>query len=130
MKKIKYHPTSKYAVRVLTVLIILFFNSLNANPSNCETDIFKIDQKFLSSNFSRCEILDENAIRLYLSPEDKFVNNPSPWFAFRKSAHQEEIYVELFYEKFEHRYHPKVSYDLINWKKIDRDMIKIQNNGK
>ena len=92
--------------------------------------IFKIDQKFLSSNFSRCEILDENAIRLYLSPEDKFVNNPSPWFAFRKSAHQEEIYVELFYEKFEHRYHPKVSYDLINWKKIDRDMIKIQNNGK
>ena len=67
MKKIKYHPTSKYAVRVLTVLIILFFNSLNANPSNCETDIFKIDQKFLSSNFSRCEILDENAIRLYLS---------------------------------------------------------------
>ena len=130
MKKIKYHPTSKYAVRVLTVLIILFFNSLNANPSNCETEVFKIDQKFLSSNFSRCEILDENAIRLYLSPEDKFVNNPSPWFAFRKSAHQEEIYVELFYEKFEHRYHPKVSYDLINWKKIDRDMIKIQNNGK
>ena len=51
MKKIKYHPTSKYAVRVLTVLIILFFNSLNANPSNCETEVFKIDQKFLSSNF-------------------------------------------------------------------------------
>jgi hypothetical protein len=41
MKKIKYHPTSKYAVRALTVLIILFFNYLNANPSNCETEVLK-----------------------------------------------------------------------------------------
>ena len=49
---------------------------------------FKIDREFLSSNFSKCEILDENSIRLYLSPEDNSVINPSPWFAFRKSAHQ------------------------------------------
>ena len=130
MKIAQNHSALRYFVNILLILAILLFSSLNATPSNCETEIFKIDRDFLSSNFSKCEILEKNSIRLYLSPEDNFVSNPSPWFAFRKSAHQEEIYIELFYEKFEHRYHPKISNDLINWKKIDMDKVKIEDNGK
>ena len=130
MKIAQNHSALRYFVNILPILAILLFSSLNATPSNCETEIFKIDRDFLSSNFSKCEVLEKNSIRLYLSPEDNFVSNPSPWFAFRKSAHQEEIYIELFYEKFEHRYHPKISNDLINWKKIDMDKVKIEDNGK
>ena len=130
MKIIKNYSALKYVVNILPILAVLLFTALNATPPNCETEIFKIDREFLSSNFSKCEVLEKNSIRLYLSPEDNSVINPSPWFAFRKSAHQEEIYVELLYEKFEHRYHPKVSNDLINWKKIDTDKIKIEDDGK
>ena len=130
MKIVQNYSVLKYFVNILPILVILLFTALNATPSNCETEIFKIDREFLSSNFSKCEVLEENSIRLYLSPEDNSVINPSPWFAFRKSAHKEAIYVELLYEKFEHRYHPKVSNDLINWKKIDMDNIKIEDNGK
>ena len=130
MKIIKNYSVLKYFVNILPILVVLLFTALNATPSNCETEIFKIDREFLSSNFSKCEVLEKNSIRLYLSPEDNSVINPSPWFAFRKSAHQEEIYVELLYEKFEHRYHPKVSNDLINWKKIDTDKIKIEDDAK
>ena len=130
MKIVQNYSVLKYFVNILPILVILLFTALNATPSNCETEIFKIDREFLSSNFSKCEVLEENSIRLYLSPEDNSVINPSPWFAFRKSAHKEAIYVELLYEKFEHRYHPKVSNDLINWKKIEMDNIKIEDNGK
>ena len=130
MKIVQNYSVFKYFVNILPILVILLFTALNATPSNCETEIFKIDREFLSSNFSKCEVLEENSIRLYLSPEDNSVINPSPWFAFRKSAHKEAIYVELLYEKFEHRYHPKISNDLINWKKIDMDNIKIEDNGK
>ena len=130
MNKIKNHPTLQCYLKFLFTFFIFFFHSLNANSSDCETEIFKIDRNFSSSNFSRCEILGKNSIRLYLSPEDNLVTNPSPWFAFRKSAHTEEIYVELFYEKFEHRYHPKVSNDLVNWNKIDMDAIEIKDKGK
>ena len=130
MKIVQNYSVLKYFVNILPILVILLFTALNATPSNCETEIFKIDREFLSSNFSKCEVLEENSIRLYLSPEDNSVINPSPWFAFRKSAHKEAIHVELLYEKFEHRYHPKVSNDLINWKKIDMDNIKIEDNGK
>ena len=130
MKIVQNYSVLKYFVNILPILVILLFTALNATPSNCETEIFKIDREFLSSNFSKCEVLEENSIRLYLSPEDNSVINPSPWFAFRKSAHKEAIYVELLYEKFEHRYHPKVSNDLINWKKIEMDNIKIEDSGK
>ena len=130
MKIVQNYSVLKYFVNILPILVILLFTALNATPSNCETEIFRIDREFLSSNFSKCEVLEKNSIRLYLSPEDNSVINPSPWFAFRKSAHKEEIYIELLYEKFEHRYHPKVSNDLINWKKIDMDNIKIEDNGK
>ena len=86
MKIIKIIQHQNILSDILPVLVILIFYRIKCNPSNCETEILKIDQKFLSSNFSKCEILEENSIRLYLSPEDNFVNNPSPWFAFRKSA--------------------------------------------
>ena len=94
MKIIKNYSALKYFVNILPILAVLLFTALNATPPNCETEIFKIDREFLSSNFSKCEVLEKNSIRLYLSPEDNSVINPSPWFAFRKSAHQEEIYVE------------------------------------
>ena len=67
---------------------------------SCLTSIFKIDSNFLSSGFSKCEVINENYIKLYVSPEDVDVINSSPWYAFRKSEHQKKVFVEVFYEKF------------------------------
>ena len=69
MKIVQNYSVLKYFVNILPILVILLFTALNATPSNCETEIFKIDREFLSSNFSKCEVLEENSIRLYLSPE-------------------------------------------------------------
>ena len=115
----------------ISLTLIYFLISFSSEASqSCKTKVFEIDSDFLSANFSRCEILSENSVRLYLSPEDNTVVNPSPWFAFRKSSHKEQISIELLYEKFTHRYLPKISTDLVNWKKIDDSMIKIQDNNK
>ena len=124
---------SKYLIYFfkISLTLIYFLISFSSEASqSCRTKVFEIDSDFLSANFSRCEILSENLIRLYLSPEDNIVVNPSPWFAFRKSSHKEQISIELLYEKFTHRYLPKISTDLVNWKKIDDSMIKIQDNNK
>ena len=47
-----------------------------------------------------------------------------------EKVYKEQISIELLYEKFTHRYLPKISTDLVNWKKIDDSMIKIQDNNK
>ena len=108
-------------------LFFLFFtNSSSGKESHiCSTALFSIDSNFSSGSRSKCEVINKDYIRLYISPEDEEVKNPSPWFAFRKSPHNEKIFVELYYTESKHRYNPKKSFDLVDWKRISESNIKI-----
>lgn len=114
----------------ISFLVIGFSVEAAKLEKSCLTSIFKIDSNFLSSGFSKCEVINENYIKLYVSPEDVDVINSSPWYAFRKSEHQKKVFVEVFYEKFKHRYHPKISSDSKKWKKIDAKFFKEINDGQ
>ena len=114
----------------ISCLVIGFSVEAVESEKNCSTKIFKIDSDFLSSGFSRCEIIAENYIKIYVSPEDIDVINPSPWYAFRKSTHNQKVFVEIFYEKFKHRYHPKISIDSVNWDKINSKSFRELEDGQ
>ena len=118
---------------ILTITISCFVISFSLeaveSKKNSSTEILKIDSNFLSSGFSKCEIISENYIKIYVSTEDIDVINPSPWYAFRKSTHNQKVFVEIFYEKFKHRYHPKISIDSLNWDKIDSKSFRELEDG-
>ena len=59
---------SKYLIYFfkISLTLIYFLISFSSEASqSCRTKVFEIDSDFLSANFSRCEILSENLIRLY-----------------------------------------------------------------
>ena len=113
-------------------LFFIFFTTFSSGKEshNCSTALFSIDSNFSSGSQSKCEVINKDYIRLYISPEDEEVKNPSPWFAFRKSPHNEKIFVELYYTESKHRYNPKKSFDLVDWKRISESNIKIFEDNK
>ena len=126
----KLLKSNLFIIHSILIVFLLFFTDTALAKKDCATKSFSINLGFLSSGISSCEIVNQNYIKLYLAPEDNDVINPSPWYAFKKSPHKEKVYVEIFYEKFKHRYHPKISFDSENWRKLESKSFKQLDDGQ
>lgn len=88
----------------------------------CSTSIARIETGFPTANAGSCVRRSETYFELRLYPEDDPPINPSPWYSFavqRTTADpNQRIIIRLDYGSFEHRYHPKYSYDQVNWEPL------------
>jgi murein tripeptide amidase MpaA len=68
---------------------------------------------------------DDSVYVAYINAESKPING-SPWYAFKLWTEKEqEIYLNLKYSGYSHRYIPKLSNDGINWQAFDTTMIVV-----
>lgn len=59
-----------------------------------------------------------------IEPENIPVNDAA-WFAFKIwSKSNQTVHVKLTYKNGQHRYHPKISHDNLNWKPLDSENYK------
>lgn len=83
------------------------------------------DSSFLGARLDSVVNQENNKYMAYINPSFEPVNT-SPWYAFSVSSKSDmEIEVKLNYGNYKHRYIPKLSKDLILWKKIEERKIKI-----
>ena len=80
----------------------------------------------------RCEVLNEGHYKLHLLPEDEPIN-PSPWYGFKvtktSTLPHSPIKVTLFYGDHVHRYHPKISEDFEEWRRLSTEqLVRIADN--
>lgn len=77
------------------------------------------DNRFPAARLSDFRQEDDSTFRASILPENTPVN-PSPWYAFRLWAEQEQdIRLVLDYTHARHRYFPKVSRDGKTWEALD-----------
>ncbi len=78
----------------------------------------RFNNDFSGGRLNECSQTGSNLFRIRIRPENVPINN-SPWFAFQVvSAETKEITVTLTYQDGNHRYHPKISSDGVNWKML------------
>ena len=85
-----------------------------------------ISADYPTANMGECKVIDEASFMLHLLPEDKPIN-PSPWYGFKVTRFpgykERSLKVALFYDDFEHRYPPKVSFDGSSWSLLPAENI-------
>jgi hypothetical protein len=119
----------------LTVILVTGCNTLNnrvntASNSNCYTQDVVITKNFEAGRFSKCHVINDNHIALFLSPENIPIN-ASPWYAFKiTSTKKMSIDVTLHYLHHKHRYNPNTSQDLQSWALLDEGKISISEDEK
>ena len=120
--------------RILFFIIFFLSNPLHAeNPvlnKQCLTSIVLVDFDFPGAGNLSCEIINSQHIKLFINSETDDSINPSPWFAFIKSKHSENIKIELDYGNYNYRYNPKVSSDNKVWDNLDMLNILKKNKNK
>lgn len=92
----------------------------------CSTDLALISADYPTANMGECKVIDEASFMLYLLPEDVPIN-PSPWYGFKVTRfpgyEERSLKVALFYDDFEHRYPPKVSFDGKGWSLLPAENV-------
>lgn len=110
------------------VFLTLFFFSSFANAA-CENALAKLDAAFEGARMSECTA-GRNSFSIQIDPENKPIN-PSPWYAFRVTPKQVgNIKIIMRYSDASHRYPPKRSSDVRNWRLIDPKRISERRKGK
>lgn len=95
----------------------------------CHTEVFKLDADFSSANMASCTVIDERTIEVFLTPEDRPINN-SPWYAVRLTpARAGNVRVILRYEEHPHRYKPKISVDGVSWSVLPDTRVDVKAAG-
>ncbi len=90
----------------------------------CAWHDVKLYNNFDAARVDRCEISDDG-FRLTILPEATPIN-PSPWYAFRLEADQQQtVTVTLNYPNFKHRYPAKTSLDKKQWTRLPDEQITI-----
>ena len=122
---------NNHAIRWLPTLFGLFvsLNTIAQEPSPnkpCSTDLAMISADYPTANMGECKVIDEASFMLYLLPEDVPIN-PSPWYGFKVTRfpgyEERSLKVALFYDDFEHRYSPKVSFDGASWSPLSAENV-------
>ncbi|MEO1259749.1 MAG: M14 family metallopeptidase [Bacteroidota bacterium] len=81
------------------------------------------DNQFDGARLNDFSKLNDQTFQATIAPEN-FPINPSPWYAFKLWAAEDRlINLVLHYENGAHRYHPTVSFDGINWEKLDSNFV-------
>lgn len=86
--------------------------------------IYATDGVFMTNDFPTgrahgLEKINDSTFRIDIRPENEPIGN-TPWYAFKIWSHvQRNIYLELDYGYFQHRYQPKISKDGRNWTKLE-----------
>ena len=84
-----------------------------------EIDGIHVDNEFDGARMNGFSKVSDNVFRVVVSPENTPIN-ASAYFAFRIwSERERNIELEIEYTEHEHRYIPKLSYDAVNWQRMD-----------
>ena len=96
----------------------------------CNADSFAVVDGFAGARRGTCRVQGRERVLLEIRREDENVTNPSPWFAF-KLVPDEPVAatVILDYDTWKHRYWPKLSYDGINWTRLDESDVDVFENS-
>jgi hypothetical protein len=87
------------------------------------------DNLFDGARLNDFKYVENDLFQATFSPEN-FPINHSAYYAFRIwSDNAKTIQVELNYSKHEHRYHPKISKDGVNWELLDSTMIQLAQDS-
>lgn len=88
-----------------------------------EFDGIHVDNEFDGARMNGFSKVSDNVFRVVVSPENTPIN-ASAYFAFRIwSERERNIELEIEYTEHEHRYIPKLSYDAVNWKRMDSTLF-------
>ncbi len=90
----------------------------------CSSTKVTLNADFPLGRMNECTVRNDTSFSITILPEDAPPINPSPWYAFRVSPHESKIEIELDYQKYKHRYWPRVSYDAQNWMALDEKYIR------
>lgn len=99
-------------------------NTTDHQISKQEKKQYAINGVYFDNRFDGARINDvvaqnDSTFRVTIRPENEPINF-SPWYAFKVYADSSStIYVELDYEKYKHRYHPKLSNNGTDWNKLE-----------
>ena len=92
----------------------------------CASSVAQITKNHPTANFESCEVLDENSFVLSITPEDEPIN-PSPWYGFAVERFRDvdaPVTVTLSYDGTSHRYPPKISFNKLNWVRLDQQVVE------
>ncbi len=118
-------------MRILLLLFFAFagFAAHAQEDEKCENALAILDADFEGARMSSCEATRKNFI-VRIDPENKPIN-PSPWYAFRVTPKQTgDLKIIIRYSDAKHRYWPKRSSDVRNWRPIDPNRIRERRRGK
>lgn len=77
------------------------------------------DNRFDGARLNDVSLKDDSVYQLIIRPENEPINR-SPWYAFQISADTiRNVYLQLEYGSYKHRYHPKISRDGKSWELVD-----------
>lgn len=87
----------------------------------CANDRMAVEVGFSTAALQSCTVTADGAVNLVVAPENDPPINCSPWYAFRLrsldgAAHTARLRFE--YSACQHRYEPKVSADLREWRRL------------
>ena len=81
------------------------------------------DNRFAAARLNGVAKKNDSTFQLKVSPENKPINS-SPWYAFKvHSENPANLFIELHYGEYKHRYHPKVSRDGNYWVAVDTSLF-------
>ena len=89
------------------------------------------DNRFDGARINDVVAQNDSTFRVTIRPENEPINF-SPWYAFKVHADSSSfVYVVLDYEKYKHRYHPKLSSNGTDWSALgDENFTYIGDSSK
>lgn len=96
----------------------------------CDADGYSIADSFVGARRGKCRVVGGDEVTLEILREDDKVTNPSPWFAFKvKPERATDAQITLDYGTWKHRYWPKISYDGLNWARLEETAVQVADSG-
>ena len=118
-------------LRISIFFLVLFaaHPALGQDTPKCENDYAILDAAFEGARMSVCEA-NRKSFTIRIDPENKPIN-PSPWYAFRVTPKQAgDLKIVMRYSDAKHRYWPKRSDDVQNWRVIEPSRVRERRRGK
>lgn len=87
------------------------------------------DNQFAGARLNRFLQVNDTLFKATISPENSPINR-SPWYAFRVWSEQaREVYIQLSYGSFKHRYVPKISDNRVEWRQLGESLISYNRDS-
>jgi len=110
---------------VILLIVLVLSSCKEEKESRTLSNEIVLDTSFAGARLNKFQKIEKGKYAAYVYPENEPVNS-SPWFAFGLEAEKPgQIELQLNYGDYQHRYIPKLSYDLVNWEPLESSKIKI-----